>query len=168
MTQKKEKIVNEPKVKKLSCGIVILNEQGEILMGHSTGNKFYDIPKGELDAGETPIACAIRECEEECGLKFESTQLKDLGQHAYNKEKDLHLFLVRSPKAKINMEKLVCNSFFEHYFSKKMVPEVDSFEWIPVSQVVEKCAKSMGKLLSSLSTDQLLNYSTEPPIKNKP
>ena len=35
-----------------SCGVIILNEYNEMFMGHSTGNKFHDLPKGMLDEGE--------------------------------------------------------------------------------------------------------------------
>ena len=142
---------------KISCGIIILNEKKEILMGHVTGNKFFDIPKGLLEKNENPILCAIRECQEECGLEFKSEELKDLGVHKYNKEKDLHLFLISVKKEDINMNDLVCNSFFEHYYTKKIVPEVDSFDWIDIQDVTVKCAKSMGKLLKILEPEIINN-----------
>jgi 8-oxo-dGTP pyrophosphatase MutT (NUDIX family) len=31
-------------------------------------NGIYDIPKGRIDLGETPIQCAVRECWEEAGI----------------------------------------------------------------------------------------------------
>lgn len=135
---------------KISCGIIIVNEDFEILMGHVTGNKFYDIPKGMLDEQEEPINCAIRECQEEISLLFEPTQLKDLGVFPYNREKNLHLFLTHVNKADIDLNSLVCNSFFEHHYTKKQTPEVDGFKWISSSQVIEHCAKSMGKLLTNM------------------
>lgn len=142
---------------KISCGIIIFNEKKEILMGHVTGNKFFDIPKGLLEKNENPILCAIRECQEECGLEFKPEELKDLGVHKYNKEKDLHLFLISVKKEDINMNDLVCNSFFEHYYTKKIVPEVDSFDWINIQDVTVKCAKSMGKLLTILEPEIINN-----------
>ena len=39
-------------MKMISCGVIILNEFDEILMGHSTGNTFYDLPKGGVEEGE--------------------------------------------------------------------------------------------------------------------
>jgi len=141
---------------KISCGIIILNQQNEILMGHVTGNKFYDIPKGELDAGETPIVCAIRECQEEISLEFKQENLIELGLYPYNKEKNLHLFITHVEKSDIDFNKLACHSFFEHYHTKKQTPEVDGFAWIAVLDVVQNCAKSMGKLLTQLNNDRLL------------
>lgn len=142
---------------KTSCGIIIFNEQNEILMGHVTGNKFYDIPKGMIDENETPIACAIRECQEESSLVFKPEDLKDLGEYKYTKEKNLHLFLTKISKNKIEIDKLVCTSFFEHFYTKKQTPEVGGFKWIAVSEVVENCAKSMGKILTKIDSDNLLD-----------
>lgn len=150
---------------KTSCGIIILNENNEILMGHVTGNKFYDIPKGLLEENEEPILAAIRECREETSLAFETNQLKDLGLHAYNKEKNLHLFLTHISASSIKIEDLFCDSFFEHYYTKKQTPEVDGFKWISLNEVVENCAKSMGKLLTNLNKDALLNK--DAPLEQK-
>lgn len=138
---------------KISCGIIIINENEEVFMGHSTGNKFFDIPKGMLEENESSILCAIRECEEETSLKFRQEELIDLGEYKYNREKNLHLFLVFVKKESIKLEELVCNSFFEHLYTKKMVPEADYFQWISLNQLTENCAKSMGKLLNKLNED---------------
>lgn len=149
---------------KISCGIIIINEDNEILMGHVTGNKFFDIPKGMKEAGEDAVVCAIRECEEEIGMLFSPEKLQDIGVYAYNKEKQLHLFITHVNKQDVCMDSLVCNSFFEHFYTKKMTPEVDSFSWIHQNDVVEQCAKSMGKLLTSLISDGVFIK----PMKNKP
>lgn len=142
---------------KISCGILIVNEFNEIFVGHSTGNKFYDIPKGGIDENESPINCAIRECQEETSLIFNSNELKDLGEFAYNKEKKLHLFLTFKNKNDINLSALTCNSFFEHYTTKKLLPECDSFTWINFNEIEDKCAKSMSKLLLKMIESNLLS-----------
>lgn len=142
---------------KTSCGIIILNEINEILMGHVTGNKFYDIPKGLQDESEEPVICAIRECQEEISLVFDDTKLTDLGRFAYNKEKNLHLFLTYVNKDSIKLDELFCDSFFEHHYTKKQTPEVDGFKWVSVGEVVSHCAKSMGNLLTLLAKDGAFN-----------
>jgi len=48
-------------------GGLVLNEKNEILLIFRKGK--WDLPKGKLDNGETISACAIREVEEETGLK---------------------------------------------------------------------------------------------------
>lgn len=143
---------------KTSCGVIILNEYNEILMGHVTGQKFNDIPKGLLDEGEQPLACALRECQEETSLVLQEFRMLEIGLQPYNKEKNLHLFLYCVKKEEIDLSTLDCQSFFEHFYSKKMVPEVDSFSWVALSDVENQCAKSMGKLLTKLATNKLLGY----------
>lgn len=51
-------------------GVIIVNPQGEILLGKRCGSHapFWSIPGGHLDAGETFEQCAQREIAEETGL----------------------------------------------------------------------------------------------------
>ena len=42
--------------RRLSCGILILNPQRELLLCHVTGQDHWDLPKGGMHAGETPAA----------------------------------------------------------------------------------------------------------------
>lgn len=135
---------------KLSCGVIIINENNEILMGHVTGNKHYDLPKGMIDENESPLVCAIRECKEETSIELNKEELYDLGEHKYNKEKNLHLFLVYKNKNEIDIKNLECHSFFEDFYTKKLKPEVDGFSWIEIDKIKEYTAKSMGVLLESI------------------
>ena len=50
-----------------AAGGVVQNSNGEILLIHRRG--FWDLPKGKLDDNETIEEAAIREVEEETGLK---------------------------------------------------------------------------------------------------
>ncbi len=135
---------------KTSCGIIIVNEFKEIFVGHSTGNKFFDIPKGTIEENESHIECAIRECDEETSLLFKPEELTDLGFFPYNKDKQLYLFLTFKNKSEIDLPSLVCRSTFEHYYTKKTLPEVDYFSWVSFDEIEQKFAKSMTKLLLNL------------------
>ena len=55
------------KKKIIAAGGLVLNEQKEILLIFRRGK--WDLPKGKLDDNETITACAVREVEEETGLK---------------------------------------------------------------------------------------------------
>ncbi len=138
------------KEKKTTCGIIILNEENEILMGKSNGNNFFDIPKGLKDEGESYIDAAIRECHEETNIHFQKDVLKDIGLFEYNKEKNIYLFFIKLNKKNINMEDLKCNSFFEHYYSKKILPEIEYFNWININNIEQHTAKSMSKILNKI------------------
>lgn len=148
---------------KKSCGIIIVNEYEQIFMGHSTGNKFYDIPKGGMEEGEEPIDAAIRECIEETSLVFKGENLIDLGEFSYNKEKRIHLFLTSVKKADIKFEELKCESYFEHFMTKKSVPEVDGFIWMDISPIEfdNKCAKSMARVLKNLLGENKLSVNND-------
>jgi 8-oxo-dGTP pyrophosphatase MutT (NUDIX family) len=50
-----------------AAGGLVINEKDEILMIYRRGK--WDLPKGKLDKGEKLEDCAIREVEEETGLK---------------------------------------------------------------------------------------------------
>lgn len=51
----------------IAGGGVVCNENGELLMIFRRGK--WDLPKGKLDDGEKIEACAIREVQEETGIK---------------------------------------------------------------------------------------------------
>lgn len=52
-------------------GGVVMNEKKEILFIYRRG--FWDLPKGKQDEGEDILTCAIREVEEETGVKVQET-----------------------------------------------------------------------------------------------
>jgi len=51
----------------IAAGGLVTNPQGEILWIYRRG--FWDLPKGKLDDGETIQTCALREVQEETGIK---------------------------------------------------------------------------------------------------
>jgi len=50
-----------------AAGGLVKNDKDELLMIYR--NKHWDLPKGKMEKGETPDETAIREVEEECGVK---------------------------------------------------------------------------------------------------
>lgn len=50
-----------------AAGGLVVNPKGELLMIYR--NKHWDIPKGKMEAGESPDETAIREVGEECGIR---------------------------------------------------------------------------------------------------
>jgi len=51
----------------IAAGGLVTNENNELLMIFRRGK--WDLPKGKLDEGETIEQCAVREVQEETGLK---------------------------------------------------------------------------------------------------
>ena len=148
-------------MKPLSCGILVLNAQHELLLCHVTGAWHWDIPKGSAEPGETPLAAALRETREECGLDFSAHPLTDLGRMAYLARKDLHLFAVCSQR--FDAKRCHCDSHYTDQWGRNR-PEMDGFEWTPFSRVLRRCARHMGQLLTQhISLPDLLHRLTRDP-----
>jgi predicted NUDIX family NTP pyrophosphohydrolase len=69
-----------------SAGLVILYDN-KILLEHPKGQKWfstYSIPKGHVEEGEDHLHAALRETEEELGLKFTPDQINTNGKGYIN------------------------------------------------------------------------------------
>jgi ADP-ribose pyrophosphatase len=83
-----------------SIGVVPLLDNGRVLMEHQyrhcVRDYLLEIPAGTLEAGESPLACAGRELEEETG--YRAAEIIPLGRThilpAYSDEL-IHLFIAR-------------------------------------------------------------------------
>ena len=134
-----------PSSKRLSCGVLLISPQRELLLCHVTGQSHWDLPKGGLDAGETPLQAALRETVEECGLRLDATRLLDLGRFAYTAHKDLHLFA--AGHAHVSPRQLHCESRYFDRASGRHRPEMDDFGWFAFDRVAERCTAPMAKVL---------------------
>jgi 8-oxo-dGTP pyrophosphatase MutT (NUDIX family) len=98
-------------------GGLVINEQNQILFIFRNGK--WDLPKGKIEANETTELGAVREVEEECGVKISKLKGKiDVTYHTYlldNKHilKSNHWFLMHAdsnqkliPQAEENIEKV--------------------------------------------------------------
>lgn len=137
-------------MKATSFGVLIFNEQGQLLLAHATGQKHWDIPKGGAEEGETPRAAALREVQEETGIVLPPDSLEELGRMAYNAQKVLHLFRIVLHTRDCDVAACRCTSFFPHRVSGLMTPEVDEFRWVDIVDIPNLAAKSMTALLRKL------------------
>jgi len=141
--------------KRLSCGVVILNPDRELLLCHVTGQNHWDLPKGGIDLGETPMQAALRETREECGLRLQAEALLDLGRFRYTSKKDLHLFAAHTPR--IELSELRCESHYHDRFSGRQLPEMDGFGWFAFDRVASLCTPKMAVVLGQrMVLDELL------------
>jgi 8-oxo-dGTP pyrophosphatase MutT (NUDIX family) len=58
-----------------SANVIVVNDQGEILMIRRTDNGNWAVPGGGMDPGESLTGTAIRETQEETGITCEITGL---------------------------------------------------------------------------------------------
>jgi putative (di)nucleoside polyphosphate hydrolase len=133
-----------------SCGTLIVNKGGEILLCHVTGTRKWDIPKGMQDPGESTLEAARRELYEEAGLALDAAEFEDLGSFDYRHDKRLHLYKVRAPADMDSLDHLVCTSHFLHEVTGKETPEVDGFRWARRDDIRTLCWPRMAERLLAL------------------
>jgi len=117
----------------VSAGAVVVRRQGDdwqvclIRVGDA-----WSLPKGNLDAGETPETAALREVAEETGLPL--SQLRLLGpfpaaEYAYRRRDGRLVF------------KIVHHFLVELVGSAPLRPqteEVDAVEWVPLAEATSR------------------------------
>jgi 8-oxo-dGTP pyrophosphatase MutT (NUDIX family) len=131
--------------RRLSCGILILSEQQELLLCHVTGQDHWDLPKGGAHAHESPLQAALRETREETGLDLAPDALRELGRFDYRPKKDLHLFATLMPR--FDLAQLRCESQFSQYGTGQRLPEMDGYDWVRFERVGERCTPKMTAVL---------------------
>jgi 8-oxo-dGTP pyrophosphatase MutT (NUDIX family) len=132
----------------LSCGILVLDRDGELLLGHASGSPRWDIPKGISEAGESPSETALRETAEETGLALAPAGLLDLGRQPYLRQKDLHLFAVLIER--IDPQRCRCATLFRDARGR-LRPEFDAYAWVPFGALPMRCGKSLVAVLERVS-----------------
>ena len=133
--------------KRLSCGVVILNPDRELLLCHVTGQNHWDLPKGGIDPGETPLQAALRETREEAGLRLDAQALLDLGRLPYTNKKNLHLFALCTPR--IDTKLMRCESHYLDHYSGRRMPEMDGYGWFAFERITRLCTPKMALVLGS-------------------
>jgi 8-oxo-dGTP pyrophosphatase MutT (NUDIX family) len=64
------------RIKLNGCRIFAFDEAGRVLLiRHSYGSGNWMLPGGGIDRGEEPLAAALRELQEECGLELDQARL---------------------------------------------------------------------------------------------
>jgi putative (di)nucleoside polyphosphate hydrolase len=137
--------IDPPAPRRLSCGIVIVNAQRELLLCHVTGQDHWDLPKGGMHDGESPRQAALRETHEETGLDLSAHALHELGRFDYRPKKDLHLFAALLPR--LDVAQLSCASHFSQAGSGRRLPEMDGYGWFAFDDVRQRCTPKMGAVL---------------------
>jgi predicted NUDIX family NTP pyrophosphohydrolase len=140
----------EARQRLLSCGVVILDAQGRVLLAHATETTHWDIPKGQGEPGEVPWETALRELVEETAIVMPRERLLDLGRFAYRNDKDLHLFAVRASPEETDLSRCICTSMFPRRRDGVMIPEMDAFRWVASAEVERYASRSLAKLFATL------------------
>ncbi|TXC89122.1 NUDIX hydrolase [Paraburkholderia azotifigens] len=133
----------------VSCGVVLLDPDGRVLLAHATETTHWDIPKGQGEEGEAPHVTALREMEEETGLAVAAERLRDLGLFVYRRDKDLHLFAARARADELDLAQCTCKSMFPRRSDGTMIPEMDAFRWAAPDEVEHYASRSLTRLFQT-------------------
>lgn len=131
----------------ISAGVLV-TDGDHLLLGHVTGNRHWDIPKGRVDPGETHLEAAVRELREETSLVVDPSHLEHLGLHRYKKGKDLSLWAWRIDTMP-DTNTLDCLSFFDNG-KGAMKKEMDAFSAVPWESVQRMVVPDMWKVIKGL------------------
>lgn len=137
------------KEKIVSCGIVLLDPDGRLLLAHATGTNHWDIPKGHGEEGESYAQSALREMVEETGLSLEASRLVDLGRFVYRRDKDLYLFAARAAGDELDLSRCTCTSLFPRHGDGVMIPEMDAYRWTLPAELDRFASRSLARLFQT-------------------
>lgn len=124
-----------------SCGAII-TDGIRFLVAHATGQKIWDLPKGKMDPGETPLETVIREVKEETNYDIpEDAFVEDLGLYPYLPAKNLHLFRI-TVKTLPFIGSFKCNSMVNPP-DRNPFSEADAFMYVTEKNAHEYVSKNM-------------------------
>ena len=133
---------------RVTCGTIVHDGGGRLLLGQATGSRRWDIPKGLAEPGETQLAAAVRELREESGLEADPAALVALGVHDYLPGKRLALFAWQ-PAAMPDPAGLRCSSLFQ-FRDGRWLPEIARFAVVPQTEAIGMVGKNMARILAGV------------------
>lgn len=147
-----------------SAGILLHRRAGdelEVLLVHPGGPYWagkdggaWSIPKGEVEEGEDPVACALRELGEELGsdLGLGADDLTELGSVRQKSGKTVHCW---AAAGEFDPAELRSNTFTIEWpprsGAEREFPEVDRAEWLGLDAARAKINPAQAELLDRLA-----------------
>jgi len=135
--------------KKYSAGVVITDGESMLVCKTTYGN---DIPKGEIDKGESPLQAAVREVKEETNYTVNKNDLEDFGNHTYIKgeyAKDLHIFKYEVDELP-RLNSFSCDSYYIDRDTGKKLPEVLGYDYIKLNQLGKHLSPNMKRVVAKV------------------
>ena len=161
---------------KQSAGIVLYRERSgvlEVLLVHPGGPFWarkdlgvWSIPKGEYDEHEEPLACALREFEEELGVAPPTDTPSDLGSTRQAGGKVVRAWAVEGD---LDPTRMRSNTFTLEWPPRsgamREFPEVDRAEWFALAEARRRINRAQVVFLERLR--EMLE-GTETPRRRRP
>ena len=146
---------------KRSAGLLLfrrLDREVEILIAHMGGpfwakkdDGAWSIPKGEYEDGDDPLACALREFEEETGSTLPPGELVELDDV---KQKGGKVVTAWAAEGDLDADAVRSNSFTMEWPPRSgrtaEFPEVDRAGWFGIDEAREKLNPAQAEFLDRL------------------
>ena len=144
-----------------SAGIVLYRSGAagiEVLLVHPGGPFWakkdagaWSIPKGEYEDGEDPLACALREFEEETGTRLADDDVVELGSVRQKSGKQVTAWAVAGD---LDPATVRSNTFVMEWPPRSgrrgEFPEIDRAEWFDLQAAREKLVGGQVELIERL------------------
>lgn len=140
-------------MKRFSCGFIIKNIDGMVLVTHPTNaysnnEKIWVFPKGMLENDETYLECAYREVKEETNLDLRELNGKISYFDTYKRKKvDVILYLFESD-IDLRFYDIKCN-YMVYKDNIPIFPENDDFKWVDLNNIDIKLSKYEENMLKN-------------------
>lgn len=127
--------------KTIAAGIFIVRKDKKILICHPTNHKpdFFSVPKGKVEDGESLMAAAIRETEEETNINLKndfnfSIHLLPPVEYKHGKKVFNPFVYVENQNSSINWSdiEIKCNSHVP--VERGGFPEMDGYQWVTLDE----------------------------------
>tara|TARA_B100001113_G_C20603081_1_gene402661 strand:+ start:24 stop:503 length:480 start_codon:yes stop_codon:yes gene_type:complete len=124
-----------------AAGGVVYNLKNQLLMIYRNGK--WDLPKGKLELNEDIKKCAIREVEEECGVK---------NLVIINKIKDTyHTYSIKDKKILKKTTWFIMKTDFIGKLSPQINEGITNVVWLNSNQVEQKLKNTYGNIIDVLN-----------------
>ena len=152
-----------PAVARRSAGIVLYRSGAagiEVLLVHPGGPFWakkdagaWSIPKGEYEDGEDPLACALREFEEETGTRLAADDVVELGNVRQKSGKQVTAW---AGAGDLDPQTVRSNTFVMEWPPRSgrqaEFPEIDRAEWFGLDAAREKLVGGQVELIERLAS----------------
>jgi len=126
--------------KRMGAGVLIFNEQDELLLLKPNYKDYWSIPGGTIDENESPRQCCLREIKEEIGLELSEITFLCVDYKSASEEKPESLQLIFYGGA-LNAGQIKKIKIQED--------EIDEFKFIAVNEALPLLNESLRKRIQS-------------------
>ena len=141
----------------LGVAACVIHDERILLVQEADGSHkgLWGLPKGFVEEGESPSAAAIRELQEECGIKGEILGIIGMRECVRKGQTALFIaYMLRPVSLDVSLKNKEIMNFGWH-----SLEEFESIDWIsPTMQSLASASLSSNKIMKMFDISQQLGY----------